>query len=465
MITEKNIINLFLYNTQYRSKTVSCISKDLFDDVNCAEIFELITNYYNEYSYFPVENIEILIMNNPWNQDPEIIREKIKIIQDTGLNYKMNDIQVFLDQTESWYKTQSFGVIMRDNLDKYINKKNINYTQIKEKLKDIESFTFKSEQWLDVFDIEGIIEDINAVENRLEFNNPILNIATGGGLPLKSVNVILGGTHTGKTRALVSLATDLAKKNKDGSIMYLTLEINDKDTRINLFANLMNESHEKIKNDSNTNRQKLIERAMELKKEYGNLLVNEFRADTCTPALIRAYIEKEMLRGNKIKAVFIDYLQLMIPNGKWNSTWEKGNNLVKEVRSISQDFEVPIFTAAQPTREGAKKAQSGVNMDLYDIGESRGISESCDFLMCIIETEEMIKEKTQRFKILKNRSKNSKNISILSKYENDIYRINFNGINDGSIVDNEQSDINNNIIKNEIENLINSEVKSGLDVI
>ena len=465
MISEKNIINLFLHNQQYRSKLVGCLSKDMFDDVNCGEVFELIMNYYNEYSKFPQDNIEILIMNNPWNQPVEIIKEKVNIVQHIGTNYKTEEIEVFLDQTETWFKTQKFGLIMKNNLNNYINKKNVDYNDMKNKLKDIEAFTFKKEQWLDVFDINSIIEDINEVENRIEFSNEVLNVATGGGVPTKSINIILGGTHTGKTRALVSLATDIAKKNRDGAVLYLTLEINDKDTRINLFANLLNKSHDKIKEEVNNNRKEFTNYVKKIAEDYGNLYVNEFRADTCTPALVRAYLEKEILRGNNIKAVFIDYLQLMMPNAQFNGPWEKGNYLTKEVRSISQDFEIPIFTAAQPTRDGAKKAQNGGIPDLYDVGESRGISENADFLMCIIETDEMINQKIQRFKVLKNRSKNSKTLSILANYESDIYRINFNGLSDNSVFDNDQDDINNSIVKNKVKNLINNEVKSNFHIV
>ena len=80
MISEVNIFRLFLYNENYRKKVINELKSDLFQNDYLGELLELVNEYYIKHMIFPLDNIKMLIYNNPWKQPKSVIEEKIEVV-------------------------------------------------------------------------------------------------------------------------------------------------------------------------------------------------------------------------------------------------------------------------------------------------------------------------------------------------------------------------------------------------
>jgi hypothetical protein len=78
-------------------------------------------------------------------------------------------------------------------------------------------------------------------------------------------------------------------------------------------------------------------------------------------------------------------------------TYVKG--IAEELRGLAKQFNVPLWTATQVNREGAKSS----DMEMTDTSESFGLPQTADFFFALIENEELAEGGHLMVKQLKNR--------------------------------------------------------------
>jgi hypothetical protein len=78
-------------------------------------------------------------------------------------------------------------------------------------------------------------------------------------------------------------------------------------------------------------------------------------------------------------------------------TYVKG--IAEELRGLAKQFNVPLWTATQVNREGAKSS----DMEMTDTSESFGLPQTADFFFALIENEELATGGQIMVKQLKNR--------------------------------------------------------------
>ena len=101
--------------------------------------------------------------------------------------------------------------------------------------------------------------------------------------------------------------------------------------------------------------------------------------------------------------IFVDYLNICscarfkLGNGMNSYTYVKG--IAEELRGLAKQFNVPLWTATQVNREGAKSS----DMEMTDTSESFGLPQTADLFFALIETEELAEAGNLMVKQLKNR--------------------------------------------------------------
>jgi replicative DNA helicase len=433
MISEVNIIRLLLHSDAYKQLVFGNLKAAYFNNDHCKEIFDLIDGYYKKFARIPTDNIEVLIFNNPWKQEADLIKEKINIVKCEEQSYSSEDIECHIKDTEVWIKKERFRIFGQESVKNYVSaNKNIDFNTLNKSLQDIMAFTFDDDPWIDMSDHKYMIDTFSKEDKEMfiQFDNKFLNEMLGGGLKKKNLILIMAGTNVGKTRLMHSLACSLAKRSKKNTILYITIEDPKNDLALYTDSNYLNLTTDAVTELIRRDADEYMRKKDDVNEKYAKFIIKEYSTDIARPSVFRALLDELITRELKPAAVFVDYLNNLRPDGNTNNMYEKLGLASNQLRSISQEYEIPFISAAQPKREGMQKNKAGgKGADLTDIGESMALSNNCDLLLNIIETDEMFEQGRQMYYVLKSRGyKDAKGCCLMAEVVKDMYKVEITGV-------------------------------------
>jgi replicative DNA helicase len=241
------------------------------------------------------------------------------------------------------------------------------------------------------------------VESRIPFDLDYFNKITRGGLPKKSLTVILAGTGVGKSLVMCHFAGAAMMQGKN--VLYITLEMAEEKIAERVDANLLNVTMDDLMvmpMDMYTKRMKKLR-----DKTKGKLIIKEYPTAAANPAHFRALLNDLKLKKNFVPdIIFVDYLNICasarIKAGANVNSYTYIKAIAEELRGLAVEFNVPIVTATQTTRGGFTNSDPG----LEDTSESFGLPATADLMFALIATEELDKLNQIMVKQLKNRYNN-----------------------------------------------------------
>jgi len=426
MISDVNVLRTYIFNKDFRLITQEHFKSYMFMDAHCQEIFEMISDYQIQNSKFPETNLEILITNNPWHQDREQIQEKFVILRpDNPKDYEELDLNDTLKETEDWVRHRMFGHFLQHGVNMF-QKNGVDLGDINSFTKKINQFSFFKTDLIDNMDDDYMYNLLANDLPRISFSWPSLNKMLGGGVYYKSLNMIMGGTHAGKSRILATLASDIAMQDPKNEILYVTLEQPKENFRLAFEQHFTKMSKQQLKDFALSNKTKWKQLRNKIKEKYGITHIKEGSSTNMSAITLRNIIDDMLQKGHNLKGIFVDYLQIMKPTIKVAGLYEKGDANALDLRAIAQDFAIPTWSAAQPGREGNRKnMKSGSGADMMDVGESKSIPDHSDLFCNIISTPEMYRNDRQIFYFHKNRHGNEIHKSLLMEIHKNLYQIDF----------------------------------------
>jgi len=227
-----------------------------------------------------------------------------------------------------------------------------------------------------------------------------MNKITKGGLPKKTLNIILAGTGVGKSLAMCHCASANLMEGKN--VLYITMEMAEEKIAERIDANLLNVTLDQLKELSRDMYTKKIERVKG--KTSGKLIVKEYPTASAGTGHFRHLInELKLKRSFTPDVIYIDYLNICmssrIRGGAQVNSYTLVKAIAEEIRGLAVEFNVPIVSATQTTRSGYTNSDVG----LEDTSESFGLPATADFMIALISTEELEELGQIMVKQLKNR--------------------------------------------------------------
>lgn len=134
------------------------------------------------------------------------------------------------------------------------------------------------------------------------------------------------------------------------------------------------------------------------KDRGGKLTVLDAADDLFTPASVRAFLESQRRRGTPIDILFIDYADLM-ETGRNLEDYNELGEIYKQLRRISNKFDVPIWTASQAVRGAFNKRWLGMS----DIADSFKKARIADLIVTINQDEQEAETGQLRLFVAKSR--------------------------------------------------------------
>lgn len=403
MNLEKAIFNNLLNNETYARKTIPFLSPDYFHNRNDKVVFELIDSYVGKYNAFPTKEALFVDLNNKDGISEDQFKEcKVLIEEIPDQSDQLSNVDWLIDQTEKFCQDKAiYNAIMKSIqiMDDKTGK--LSKGAIPELLSDALAVSFDTSIGHDfVEDSQSRFEFYHRKEERLPFDIDYLNKITRGGLPRKTLNILLAGTGVGKTLAMCHFAASYYASGKN--VLYITMEMAEEKIAERIDANLLNTPLDELYMLPKETYDKRIAKLKE--KTPGRLIVKEYPTSTAGAANFRHLLNELKIKKNFIPdVVFIDYLNICA-----SSRMKQGANvnsytyikaIAEELRGLAVEFNVPIISATQTTRGGYDNSDVG----LTDTSESFGLPATADFMVALIATDELKALNQIMIKQLKNR--------------------------------------------------------------
>jgi len=399
MRIETTILSNLIHNEEYTRKVIPFIRSEYFTDYTEREIYKVISNYVEKYNNTPsIEAIGIDLQKTNQNEEQyKALQNYIEQLQPSDSEFNW-----LLDETEKWCKDRAIynaifsGIQIIDGKDKKKTPE-----AIPDILTKALAVSFDTQVGHDYIDQSTErYEFYHEVEEKIPFDLDFFNKITKGGMPNKTLNIVLAGTGVGKSLFMCHVAAASLMKNYN--VLYITLEMAEKKIAERIDANLMNISLDDLHdlparmfNDKFSRIQK---------KTQGKLIVKEYPTASAHTGHFRALLNELALKKSfRPDIVFVDYLNICSSSrfkmGASINSYSYIKSIAEELRGLAVEFNLPIMSATQTTRQGYVSTDVG----LEDTSESFGLPATADLMFAIISTEELEKLNQLLVKQLKNR--------------------------------------------------------------
>ena len=209
MNVEKTIFNNLLNNEDYGRKVIPFLKTDYFNDRNDKIVFELIDSYVNEYNAFPTKEALVIDLNARDDLSEDQYAECQEVIESIpNHSDHLSQIDWLIDTTEKFCQDKAIYNAIRESI-KILDDKTGKYAKgnIPQLLSDALAVSFDTSIGHDFLaDTESRFDFYHRREERIPFDLEYLNRITRGGLPRKTLNILLAGTGVGKTLAMCHMA-------------------------------------------------------------------------------------------------------------------------------------------------------------------------------------------------------------------------------------------------------------------
>ena len=238
------------------------------------------------------------------------------------------------------------------------------------------------------------------VETRIPFDLEYFNKITNGGMPNKTLNVVLAGTGVGKSLFMCHVAAATLAQNKN--VLYITMEMAEERIAERIDANLMNLDMDQLHDLPKTLYDNRIDKIKD--KTHGRLIIKEYPTAGAHCGHFKSLLNELSLKQSfHPDIIIVDYLNICtssrIKQGAGVNSYTYIKAIAEEMRGLAVEHNVPILSATQTTRGG----YANTDVDLTDTSESFGLPATVDFMFALISTEELEGLNQLMVKQLKNR--------------------------------------------------------------
>ena len=401
---QKTILRNLFHNEDYTRKVMPFLKDEYFiESASEKWIFREINRYITKYNALPTIEA-VMIGLKPNRHISETLYQEITVyLNELGKRDK-NDEQWLLNETEKFcrdtalYNATLQAITIMEGKEKVTQSKE----EIPDLLKDALAVTFDRHIGHDyIDDADERYDFYHKQETRIPFNLSYFDKITKGGLPTKTLNMILAGTGVGKSLFMCHHAAPCLPNGK--SVLYITLELAEERIAERIDANLLNVSLDDLmKLPKDMYEQKIGK--LKSKRSIGKLIIKEYPTASAHAGNFRALMDELNLKLSfKPDILLIDYLNICASRRfKFSSSMTSYTYIkaiAEELRGLAVEYDIPILSATQTTRQGSRNS----DVELTDTSESFGLPATADFMFAIITNENLDNLNQLMVKQLKNR--------------------------------------------------------------
>jgi archaellum biogenesis ATPase FlaH len=397
---EKTILSNLIYNEEFCRRVFPYIKEEYFDDPSVKKIFSTFAEYVTEYKSPPsIEALKISIdkrkdLNEQSFKDVNTNIDELKIDTKTDQEWLIKETEKFC-QDKDLYNSIRRAILILDGQDKQYDK-----GSIPQLLSDSLGISFDTNIGHDFLeDFDSRYDFYHRKEERLPFDLDLLNKITKGGLPRKSMTILLATTGGGKSLVKCHAAATTLMYGKN--VLYITMEMAEERIAQRIDANLLDISLDELLVMPKESYEKKLERLKG--KTPGKLIIKEYPTGSAHAGHFRYMInELKMKKNFKPDLICIDYLNICSSSrvkGANANSYSIVKSVAEEIRGLAMEFDCAVLTSSQYNRSGYDSS----DVDLTSTSESMGTAHTADAIFALISSEELESMGQLMIKQLKNR--------------------------------------------------------------
>ena len=398
---EKTILSNLILNLDYYRKVFPFIKEDYFEENSIKKVFSTYAEYVEKYKEPPsLEALKISLdkrkdLNESSYKDVMELVGDVKIDENTNHNWLVEETEKFC-QDKDLYNAIRRSILILDGQDKELDK-----GSIPKLLSDSLGISFDSSVGHDFLeDYEDRFEYYHRKEERLPFDIELMNKITKGGLPRKSMTVLLATTGGGKSLCKCHMAAANLMFGKN--VLYITMELAEEEVARRIDANIMGVTLDEVKELPLKTFKTRMDRYKT--KTTGKLVIKEYPTGSAHVGHFRHLLNELRMKKNFVPdVIFVDYLNICASSRVRGAAAANSYTLVKsiaeEVRGLAMEFNCAIVTSSQFNRSGYDNS----DVDLTNTSESMGITHTADAIFALITSEDLESRGQLMIKQLKNR--------------------------------------------------------------
>jgi len=398
---EQTILANLVRDDEYTRRVLPFLKDDYFSDRSERRVFSQIESFVGKYNNLPTKEALMIGLEEMGSLTESEYKECKDTIVGIMDEEESSDPKWLLDTTEQWCKDRSIYNAILESISIIDGKSKTSKNHLPKLLQDALSVSFDVSVGHDyIEDAEERFDFYHKKEDKISFDLDFFNKITSGGIPSKTLSIVMAGTGVGKSLFMCHHAANCLSQSKN--VLYITCEMAEERIAERIDANLMDVTMDELKALPKDAYDKKIARVSN--GISGKLIVKEYPTATANVNHFRALMEELKLKKNFIPdIIFVDYLNICAAarykNGANVNSYMYVKAIAEELRGFAVEYDVPIFSATQTNRTGFTSTDVG----LEDTSESFGLPATADFMFAVIATEELDTMNQVMVKQLKNR--------------------------------------------------------------
>lgn len=395
---EKTILFNMCVNNDYTQKINGHIKKEFFDEYENKELFLFIQSYINEFKTLPTKSSIQYEIDKSTKYNEKQFENIIKQLNDV-FEQEKQDTDWLFKETEKYCQNICFKNALIKCYEMY-QENDKNKASALDLMKDALSIEFDTECGIDFFDEQDIEQRYN------DYNTKDAIYETGyedfdticGGLKVKGVSVLMGGSHSGKTADMICLTKGCIEKGYN--VAYFSMEMDEKEISKRYEANLLNKEINAIRYlEKDFFKNELLKIK---EKSYGRLKIKDMPTGLTTVNDCEKILNEWKIKHGFVPHIIVfDYLNIMASSRiKDGNSYSMIKAIIEEMRGLCVKKGFAGLTGTQVNREGMGNSK----YTFKNISDSVATIFTADLLIGIISTEEMRKNNYQAFQVMKNRN-------------------------------------------------------------
>lgn len=402
VLLEHTILRQLMSAPQLAEQITPYLKDEYFESQPCATLYTVFQQFYEKYHAIPSFSVLRLGLDDLRTLSEREVKATTDTLTEIEQMAAMETSQhaYLVEQAEKYCQERALYVALRKSVSMLDDPKETPHG-IPDILRQALAVSFDTHVGHDFFgDAEARYEFYHRAESRIPFDLEVFNGMTKGGIPKKTLNVVLAGTNVGKSLFLVHMAAACLRMSR--KVLYITLEMAEERIAERIDANIMNVPMDDVVSLS---REQYLGKIDALHQtSTGRLIVKEYPTGAAHAGHFRALLQELQSKQHFVPdIVFVDYLSICssgrIKMGNSVNSYTYNKSIAEELRSLAVEHNLPIFTAAQFNREGSGASDPGLDK----ISESFAIAQTADFIIALTTTEELEKNNQIQVYTLKNR--------------------------------------------------------------
>jgi replicative DNA helicase len=382
---QAKVISALLTDVRMMDTLCEIIDKKFFESDANKWIVQEIKDYYDEYKKEPTLDVfkgQVSKLDNP-----SLKKSVVEQLKTVYTQIGQDDFEYVKNEFTSFCINQNMKNVILQSVDLL---KSGNYDRIKDLVDKAMKVGVESDLGMDyLLDFEERFSETG--RETVSTGWECIDDLMGGGIGPGELGVVVAPSGVGKTWALAALGAAAVRAGK--TVVHYTLELSQHYVGLRydtVFTHI----------PSTDLKEKKEEVLHKLKRLPGKLKVKYFPPKGASSKTIQLHIEKMIAAGNKPDLIIVDYADLLLSHSnKTDSTYAEQGGVYIDLRGMSGELQIPIWTASQTNR-------SAIDSEVIEadkIADSYAKVMNADFIMSLSRKAKDKLNNTARVHIMKNR--------------------------------------------------------------